>query len=120
MLFYVCYFTDLFYALVRQISMVFIDNEHSVFCIRARGRLKRQSLRRFSLQRHLSCNHGPTYIHIHRSMVVIFVLFFAKHIIVGRLFKNIHPSLQYSSRSFIHASFFCFVFLNEPNNTIIC
>ena len=28
----------------------------------------------------------------------------AKHIIVGRLFKNIHPSLQYSSRSLIHAS----------------
>ena len=30
---------------------------------------------------------------------VLFIFsFFAKHIIVGRFFKNIHPSLQYSSR----------------------
>ena len=32
--------------------------------------------------------------------------FFAKRIIVGRLFRNIHPSLQYSSRSLINASFY--------------
>ena len=31
-----------------------------------------------------------------------FLLFFAKYIIVRRLFRNIHPSLQYSSHSRIH------------------
>ena len=29
----VCYFTCTFYAVVRQISMLFIDNKDSVFCI---------------------------------------------------------------------------------------
>ena len=29
----VCYFTCIFYAVVRQISMLFIDNKDSVFCI---------------------------------------------------------------------------------------
>ena len=28
----VCYFTGIFYAVVKQISMVFIDNKDSVFC----------------------------------------------------------------------------------------
>ena len=28
----VCYFTGIFYAVVRQISMLFIDNKDSVFC----------------------------------------------------------------------------------------
>ena len=28
----VCYFTCIFYAVVRQISMLFIDNKDSVFC----------------------------------------------------------------------------------------
>ena len=28
-----CYLTGIFYAVVRQISMLFIDNEISVFCI---------------------------------------------------------------------------------------
>ena len=28
----VCYFTGIFYAVVREISMLFIDNKHSVFC----------------------------------------------------------------------------------------
>ena len=36
------------------------------------------------------------------------IYFFAKHIIVGLLFKNIHPLLQYSSRSLIQTSFFFF------------
>ena len=31
-----CYFTGIFYAVVRQISMLFIDNKDSVFCIQAR------------------------------------------------------------------------------------
>ena len=43
-----------------------------------------------------------------------FLLFLnvAKHVSVSRLFINIHPSLQYSSRSLIHASwdFFYFIF----------
>ena len=30
----VCYFTCIFYAVVRQISMLFIDNKVSVFCVR--------------------------------------------------------------------------------------
>ena len=29
----VCYFTCIFYAVVRQISMLFIDNKDSVVCI---------------------------------------------------------------------------------------
>ena len=29
----VCYITGIFYAVVRQISMLFIDNKISVFCI---------------------------------------------------------------------------------------
>ena len=29
----VCYFTGIFYAVVWQISMLFIDNRDSVFCI---------------------------------------------------------------------------------------
>ena len=28
-----CYFTFIFYAVVRQISMLFIDNKDSVFCV---------------------------------------------------------------------------------------
>ena len=35
----VCYFTGLFYAVVRQISMLFIDNKDSVFCIPPMARL---------------------------------------------------------------------------------
>ena len=47
-----------------------------------------------------------------------FCFAFAKHIIVGRLFKNIHPSLQYSSRSLILASFFLLLLLFfEMNQT---
>ena len=34
--------------------------------------------------------------------------FLAKHIIVGRLFRNIYPSLQYSSHSRIHTSLYDF------------
>ena len=33
-------------------------------------------------------------------------LFFSKHTTVGRLFRNIHPSLQYSSHSRIHTSLY--------------
>ena len=33
MYYLVCYFTGIFYAVVRQISMLFIDNKDSVFCI---------------------------------------------------------------------------------------
>ena len=41
--------------------------------------------------------------------VVVFVfLFFAKHIIMRLLFRNIHPSLQYFSRSCIHTSLYDF------------
>ena len=29
----VCYFTGIFYAIVRNISVLFIDNKDSVFCI---------------------------------------------------------------------------------------
>ena len=29
----VCYFTGIFYAVVKQISMLFIDNKDSIFCI---------------------------------------------------------------------------------------
>ena len=36
-----------------------------------------------------------------------FFFFFAKHTTVGRLFRNSHPSLQYSSHSRIHI-FICF------------
>ena len=39
---------------------------------------------------------------------LFFFFFFAKHIIVGRLFRNIYPWLQYSSRSLIHASLYYF------------
>ena len=34
-----CYFTGIFYAVVRQISMLFIDNKDSVFCIPPMARL---------------------------------------------------------------------------------
>ena len=44
----------------------------------------------------------------HIGCVFCCVLFFAKHIIVGLLFRNIHPSLQYSSRSRIHTSLYDF------------
>ena len=37
-----------------------------------------------------------------------FFFFLAKHIIVGRLFRNIHPSLQYFSHSRIHTSLYDF------------
>ena len=33
MFMYVCYFTGIFYAVVRQISMLFTDNKISLFCI---------------------------------------------------------------------------------------
>ena len=51
----------------------------------------------------------------HRSLAeaggTLFSFFFAKHIIVWRLFRNIHPSLQCSSRSLIHASSYdCYFF----------
>ena len=49
------------------------------------------------------------------SMYKIYFLKIAKHIIVGCLFKNIHPPLQCSSRSLIQASlcdfFFFLIFL---------
>ena len=41
--------------------------------------------------------------------VFCFVFVFAKHISVGRLFRNIHPSLQYSSRARIHTSLYDFL-----------
>ena len=41
----------------------------------------------------------------------------AKHIIDGRLFRNIHPSFQYSSRSLIHASLYDF-FLLLPSTSL--
>ena len=41
---------------------------------------------------------------------LFFFFTFAVHIIVGRLFTKIHPSLQYSPRSLIHTSFFCVFF----------
>ena len=34
----VCYFTGIFYAVVRQISMLFIDDKDSVACIKTTGR----------------------------------------------------------------------------------
>ena len=43
----------------------------------------------------------PGYTH-----AFFFSFFFAKHIIVGRLFRYIHPPLQYSSRSRIYASLY--------------
>ena len=42
-------------------------------------------------------------------LVCLFCFVFAKHIIVGRLFRNIYPSLQYSSHSRIHTSLCDFV-----------
>ena len=39
---------------------------------------------------------------------IFLLLFFAKHMIVRRLFRNIHPSLQYSSHSRIHKSLYDF------------
>ena len=39
---------------------------------------------------------------------LLFSFFFAKHISVGRLFRNVHPLLQYSSRSLMHASLYDF------------
>ena len=44
-------------------------------------------------------------------------IFFFQHIIVGHLFKNIHPSLQYCSRSLIHASFFLLIFFEMDQRT---
>ena len=32
---YMCYFTGIFYAVVRQMSMLFIDNKDYVFCIQS-------------------------------------------------------------------------------------
>ena len=43
-------------------------------------------------------------------VVAVVVVVLPSVIIVRHLFKNIHPSLQYSSRSLIHASFFFFFF----------
>ena len=37
MYYIVCYLTGIFYAVVRQISMLFIDNKNSVFCILERS-----------------------------------------------------------------------------------
>ena len=45
--------------------------------------------------------------HCHYFFVVVVVVV-AKHIIVGLLFRNIHPSLQYFSRSCIHTSLYDF------------
>ena len=39
----VCYFTGLFYAVIRQISMLFIDNSDSVFCISTRSCIGRKT-----------------------------------------------------------------------------
>ena len=56
-----CYFTGIFYAVVRQISMSFVDSKDSVFCRNCerkiknhgrRERWKRISLSAFSKQRH--------------------------------------------------------------------
>ena len=35
----VCYFTGIFYAVIRQISMLFIDNKDFVFCTLTAGSL---------------------------------------------------------------------------------
>ena len=48
------------------------------------------------------CNSASFYVLFFSSF------FFAKHIIVGLLFRNIHPSLQYFSRSCIHTSLYDF------------
>ena len=47
-----------------------------------------------------------------------FFFFLAKHIIVGRLFRNIHPSLQYSSHSRIHTSLYDFFPLTCTTRTM--
>ena len=44
----VCYFTGLFYVVIRQISMLFIDNKDSVFCksdywLRLQGAVTKES-----------------------------------------------------------------------------
>ena len=51
---------------------------------------------------------------------LFFCLFvcFAKQIIVGRLSRNIHPSLQYSSRSRIHTSLYDDFFLTCTSCTM--
>ena len=33
-----CYFTGIFYAVVRQISMLFTDNQDSAFCVLSKGK----------------------------------------------------------------------------------
>ena len=45
-------------------------------------------------------------VSMHLPLHAFFVC--AKHIIVGRLFRNIHPSLQYSSHSRIHTCLYDF------------
>ena len=50
----------------------------------------------------------PLYIFF---LFFIFIFLFAKHSFVGLLFKNIHPSLQYLSRSLIHASLYEFIII---------
>ena len=61
---------------------------------------------------------GKPYLCLPRVSVECFCFVFAKHIIVGRLFRNIHPSLQYSSRSLIHTSLYDF-FLTCTSCTIV-
>ena len=52
--------------------------------------------------------HAAVYIRLKSLFATHFfyIFFFAKYIIVGHLFKNIHPSLQYSSHSRIHTSLY--------------
>ena len=54
----------------------------------------------------------------HCSTAKFFLFFFAKHTNVTRLFRNIHPSLQYSSHSRIHTSLYYFSFLTCTSCTM--
>ena len=60
-------------------------------------------------------NTKRTVLLISSSFFVCFC--FAKHMIVGRLFRNIHPSLQYSSHSRIHTFLYDF-FLTCTSRTM--
>ena len=49
----VCYFTGIFYAVARQISMLFIDNKDSVFCILYNSSIIDANMCRCRVQTHL-------------------------------------------------------------------
>ena len=61
----VCYFTGILYAVVRQISMLFIDNKDSVFCLQnrdvksARMGLPKQTVVRMFRKNSLSNTRSP-------------------------------------------------------------